>query len=410
MKTRVLFLFLIPILLAPPAVLAQPPEVIIPGKVVTGFNRYLGQPYVDFGDPLGPASFEALGAFDPEAEVPLLLAPDTPGDTLLATYLDPAFLAIIGLDPAAIDPALLNVPLRQVSTNVFLDDATHVPLPGSDQVAISQLSQQGPSEPIDLATWSRARAVVSIRCDDQGGSLFRLVAKNLLPERLYSVWGNYSTPIGLFAFPFSGLPNAFVTDDNGRGSIERNLNGCPLDPPGEGEPVLLAIELNFHSDHMLNGAVPSVPYTAGGRGLGVITHPVFEFRIAGQELLQPEGWGDDPCLPGLTAYCLNDGRFKAEVAWSDSQGNSGSGKTMGFSSDEAGEFWFFSRANQELLVKVLDGCSFNQHFWVFSAAATDVEYTLTVTDTRTGQIRTYGNQLGQRRPAITDTSAFATCP
>ena len=57
-----------------------------------------------------------------------------------------------------------------------------------------------------------------------------------------------------------------------------------------------------------------------------------------------------------------------------------------------------------------DGCGFNGHFWVFAATATDVEYTLQVTDMQTGEVREYNNALGQRSPAITDTSAFATCP
>ncbi len=41
---------------------------------------------------------------------------------------------------------------------------------------------------------------------------------------------------------------------------------------------------------------------------------------------------------------------------------------------------------------------------------TDVEYTLRVTDTASGEIQTYFNPLGVASPAITDTGAFATCP
>ena len=59
---------------------------------------------------------------------------------------------------------------------------------------------------------------------------------------------------------------------------------------------------------------------------------------------------------------------------------------------------------------MLDGCAFNDHFWVFAAAATDVEYTLTVTDSTTGDSLTYGNELGMPAPAVVDTTAFATCP
>ena len=61
------------------------------------------------------------------------------------------------------------------------------------------------------------------------------------------------------------------------------------------------------------------------------------------------------------------------------------------------------------MVKVLDGCGLNSHYWVFAAAATDVEYTLKVTDTTTGVAREYRNALGERSPAVNDTSAFL-CP
>ena len=45
------------------------------------------------------------------------------------------------------------------------------------------------------------------------------------------------------------------------------------------------------------------------------------------------------------------------------------------------------------MVKVLDGSGVNGHFWVFYGALSDVEYTITVTDTATGSQRTYHNPL-----------------
>jgi hypothetical protein len=47
---------------------------------------------------------------------------------------------------------------------------------------------------------------------------------------------------------------------------------------------------------------------------------------------------------------------------------------------------------------------------VFAAATTNVEYTLTVTDTRTSVSKVYMNELGQPAAAVTDTQAFSTCP
>lgn len=81
-----------------------------------------------------------------------------------------------------------------------------------------------------------------------------------------------------------------------------------------------------------------------------------------------------------------------------------------FGGGDTGSFFFDDPDNIELVVKVLGACGFTNTFWVFAAAATDVEYTVTVTDTETNNIRTYSNPLGHAATAVTDTSAFATCP
>ena len=109
------------------------------------------------------------------------------------------------------------------------------------------------------------------------------------------------------------------------------------------------------------------------------------------------------------SMCLNQYRFKVEATFRDFNGNQGSGEMVPLRSDDSGLIWFFSPDNWEVLVKVLDGCDFNDRFWVFAAATTNVEYTLQVTDTWTGEARTYFNELGQASAAVTDTSAFTGC-
>ena len=59
-------------------------------------------------------------------------------------------------------------------------------------------------------------------------------------------------------------------------------------------------------------------------------------------------------------------------------------------------------------MRVLNGCDFNDHFWVFAAAATGVDFELVVTDTATNE--TLAQPLATPAQAITDTTAFATCP
>ena len=72
---------------------------------------------------------------------------------------------------------------------------------------------------------------------------------------------------------------------------------------------------------------------------------------------------------------------------------------------DTGYFWFFDDANVELVVKVLDGRSVNGHFWVFYGALSDVGYSITVTDTETGDQRAYQNAHGTLA-SVADTSAF----
>jgi hypothetical protein len=109
-----------------------------------------------------------------------------------------------------------------------------------------------------------------------------------------------------------------------------------------------------------------------------------------------------PCAAGPGDLCLG-GRFRVDVSWQTSAG-AGTGTAVPLTGD-TGYFWFFGPANVELVVKVLDGRSVNNHFWVFYGALSDVEYKLTVTDTQTGRSRTYRNPQGTLA-SVADTSAL----
>jgi penicillin amidase len=116
------------------------------------------------------------------------------------------------------------------------------------------------------------------------------------------------------------------------------------------------------------------------------------------------------CVPDAETLCLHGERFRLRMTFTTPQGTSGDARKAGVQTDDSGLFTFFSTNNWEILVKVLDGCPLNQRFWVFAAGATNVGWTLTVEDTETGTMQTYGNPVGQRSITVTDTNAFATCP
>jgi hypothetical protein len=167
------------------------------------------------------------------------------------------------------------------------------------------------------------------------------------------------------------------------GVIRTTDGGASWTPLSDGLPdfaELLALAVSPSS--------PSTVY-AGGYNLGL-----YEITLV------------EPCAASATTLCLNNSRFRVEVSWRAANlGTSGLGRAVALTSD-TGQFWFFSENNIELVVKVVDGRAFNNHFWVFYGALSDVEYTITVTDTETGIGKSYFNPQGQLA-SIADTSAFA---
>ncbi len=113
--------------------------------------------------------------------------------------------------------------------------------------------------------------------------------------------------------------------------------------------------------------------------------------------------------PGSSGeLCLNGGRFSVRAFYRAGGGPELAAGAMDLT-DDSGYFWFFDEANVEVLIKVLDACRFSDRFWVFAAGLTDVEVRLEVTDTETGEIRTYTNNQGDAFQPIQDTQAFDVC-
>jgi pre-peptidase len=116
------------------------------------------------------------------------------------------------------------------------------------------------------------------------------------------------------------------------------------------------------------------------------------------------------CVPNATTLCLNGGRFRVQATFATPQGQTGNGMAIPETSD-TGLFWFFSASNIEMVIKVVNACSFagGPRYWVFAGGLTNVQVVLTVTDTSTGTVKTYTNPQGVPFAPIQDTSAFQ-CP
>jgi CSLREA domain-containing protein len=115
------------------------------------------------------------------------------------------------------------------------------------------------------------------------------------------------------------------------------------------------------------------------------------------------------CVAGGPFLCLSANRFQVVATWKTAAGATGTAQGVELTPN-SGYFWFFDPTNVELTLKVLNACSLNNRYWVFLSGATDVQVTLTVTDTQTGSVKIYTNPLNHTFSTVTDTNAFATCP
>jgi hypothetical protein len=111
--------------------------------------------------------------------------------------------------------------------------------------------------------------------------------------------------------------------------------------------------------------------------------------------------------PGVLRLHGQYGRFHAAVgSWETTDGRKGTGVAIPFS-DDTGHFWFFAPGNIEITVSVLkdplpDG---READWVKWHGATNVGFTLTVIDTKTGRSWQHTNPVGNL-VGVVDTAAF----
>ncbi len=117
--------------------------------------------------------------------------------------------------------------------------------------------------------------------------------------------------------------------------------------------------------------------------------------------------GSSPCNgpEADEALHLGFGRFRVAATW-HTPGAEGVAQAASESTPVSGVLWFFEPSNWEILIKVIDGCSLNGHYWVFVTAVTDVGFTLTVRDEQTGREFVVENPPGSPAPPVQATSAL----
>ena len=152
-----------------------------------------------------------------------------------------------------------------------------------------------------------------------------------------------------------------------------------------GGPVFAEPMVDGETIRILGSPVddPDSPCNPGGwreefelRRLGVGTYRV-DVQI-GDGLYASKTF--DVSAPANDRLVLHHSRFTVRVEWTEpGSGQRGAGHPVRLA-ESSGFFWFFSTANPEVMVKVLDGRSINGRYWVFIGPLTALALKVTVTD------------------------------
>lgn len=165
-------------------------------------------------------------------------------------------------------------------------------------------------------------------------------------------------------------------------------------------------------------------YTATQLNLASLAGQPFRlrFRLGTDASVNDWGWniddvriyqcvsGGNACVPGPNTACLLSGRFKVEVQWTDFSAVTRNAFVASAGTSDTALFYWTNPNNWELLIKGINACTLNNKFWIYFAAATNVGYRVTVTDTQAGGApKVYTNAVGNLAQATNDINAFA-CP
>ena len=285
--------------------------------------------------------------------------------------------------------------------------------------------------PLSTVPVSNGATLLTTSSKDSGGSDVTLLRLNSIPSNRALLGWNASTsavPAGTVVYRVSHpAPDGFgpqpqqyssttIATPNGtcqnlplsRFLYSTNLVGGTYGG-SSGSPVMLA---NAQVVGQLFGAcAPSGHDPSAGCDPAVLN--VDGAFSASYPLLKPfidnGGSNGGACTQSDTTMCLNNNRFAVSTTYLTTDGSNGPGHAVKLT-DDTGYFWFFSSTNVEAVIKVLNGCGLNSHYWAFAGGLTNVKVVITITDTQNGTTKTYTNPINTAFQPIQDTGAFGTCP
>jgi len=214
--------------------------------------------------------------------------------------------------------------------------------------------------------------------------------------------------IGGVDFPVSQEPCVYTLTSSISGS---------LDTAGGTETVQIATQNGCPWQAVASDAFIKFSAAASGKGSGAFEYCVAANRgaerqgkieIAAGVMIDVPQAGFDPapvgCHQNDTTLCLLNGRFEVRAAFRGFSLEHGVGRLRSLSGG-SGYVTFFNPANLEVLLKMIDGRTLNDHFWLFYGSLSNVGYVITASDTETGEVNFYCNPTGTFR-SVGDTLAF----
>ncbi|PXF42482.1 hypothetical protein BWQ96_07791 [Gracilariopsis chorda] len=267
----------------------------VPGHIAHGVN--------DFNDNLlanYSSSSNIFSSFPPLAEIGVitpggtnasLITENTPLSSIVATIDAFDFRTFLGFPPGA---GPFNIPISQAPTfNLFSSSLLERVTPSSfesssDPNVVGQVYlSAGVNDNVTVADWNRAAGRMTGTCRNGTAHVY-IEMQNALPNGLFSMWdvgvSMALTPNeSLSLSPFGGIPNVLTTDGNGRGSISRRLNYCPLDKCQGSSRCSLYLSMNYHFDHVVYGGAPTLDF--GGLSAGQVAANQLVFILNGDVLI-----------------------------------------------------------------------------------------------------------------------------
>lgn len=251
-----------------------------------------------------------------------------------------------------------------------------------------ELSQSPPGMRSFLG-WNASSAAVS-----NGMTLYRIAHPDGGPQRFSTTTYQPSPDNGVC----TNLPlTSFIYSSGLSGGTKGGSSGGPMTNGSTQILGQLFGKCGFDTSNPCNYATQSA---VDGR---------FSVTYASIETWLSPSTPTEPCTPTPSTLCLQSNRFKITLSARDPRsGNTDSGFVMN-ATDVFGYYAFpilaSNQTDPQIFVKVLDGRPVNNKWWVFYASLTDVEFTLTVTDTQTGSVKTY-SQAPYTQKSASDTGAF----